>query len=121
MGRALEPGVKQFIVLKSDAGKENPPKIYFPALSIRKSSRIGQLMDEFATAPNSKRLHEMIVDALSEVIIGWEGMKDAATGNEIAFSKDAIWDVFTIPEAYEIMQSVLQAASVSADDQKKSE
>lgn len=122
MGRALEPGVRQFIVLDADKGKPEAeqPRIYFPALSIRKSARIGSLMDEFAKAPDSKRLHEMIVEALAEVITGWEKMIDSS-GNEIPFSADAIWDVFTIPEAYEIMQKVLQQSSVSGDEQKKSE
>lgn len=122
MGRALEPGVKQFIVLDWDKEKpaEKQPKIFFPALSIRKSSRLGELMDEFATAPNSKRLHEMIVDALAQVVTGWENFNHPETGEPLPFDKEQIWDWFTIPEAYEIMQKVLQQASVSADDQKKS-
>jgi hypothetical protein len=123
MGRALEPGVRQFIILDADSDKpaEQQPKIYFPALSIRKSQRIGMLMDEFAKAPDSKQLHEMIVAALSEIITGWDNFKDPSTGEPIAFTAEAIWDWLTIPEAYEIMQKVLQQSSVSSSDQKKSE
>lgn len=121
MGRALEPGIKQFIVLQSDLQKplEQQPRIYFPSLSIRKSQRIGMLMDEFGKAPDSKRLHEMIVEALCEVVTGWENMRHPVTNEEIPFSQDAIWDWFTIPEAYEILQSVLKQSSVSGEDQKK--
>lgn len=121
MGRVLEPGVRQFIILQSDQSKpvDQQPKIHFPSLSIRKSQRIGILMDEFGKAPDSKRLHEMIVEALSEVITGWENMRHPSTNEEIPFSQEAIWDWFTIPEAYEILQSVLKQSSVSGDDQKK--
>lgn len=123
MARALEPGARQFIVLDADRDKPNDkqPKIYFPALSIRKSQRVGSLMDEFAKAPDSKQLHEMIVAALAEIITGWDNFINPATGESITFSAEAIWDWLTIPEAYEIMQKVLQQSSVSSDDQKKSE
>ena len=122
MARALEPGVRQFIVLNSDSDKpsDKQPKIYFPALSLRKSQRVGMLMDEFAKAPDSKELHEKIVAALSEIMTGWENFNHPTTGEPILFTAEAIWDWITVPEAYEIMQKVLQQSSVSSDDQKKS-
>lgn len=78
------------------------------------------MIEEFGQAPDSKKLHRMIVEAVVEVIIGWENMRDAQ-GNEIPFSPEAVWDIFTIPEAHEILQKVLRASATTGDEEKKSE
>ena len=123
MARALEPGVKHYVVLNDDLElpEDKQPRIYYGALPLRKSKRLGSLMDDFAKAANSDELHDRIFAALTEIITGWSNFKHPITGEEIAFSKEAVWDWICSSEAFEIMTKVLQQSTPSAADQKKSE
>jgi hypothetical protein len=122
MGRALEPGEKFPIVLDWDADKpeDQRPTIYTVALSMRRQMRLGQLLDEAPNAKNSTEFFNAVEQGLSEVITGWRNFRDPASGAEIPYSRDALKDVFTTSEAYEVFRKVLAGGNVSKADEKNS-
>jgi hypothetical protein len=122
VGRALEPGEKFPIVLDWDQDKpENErPTIYTVALSMRRQERLGQLLDEAPKAGSTKEFYEALEQGLSEVITGWRNFRDPATGVEIPYSREALRDVFTTAEAYEVFRKVLSGGNVSKADEKNS-
>ena len=122
MGRALEPGEKFPIVLDWDKDKPEAerPTIYTLALSMRRQERLGQLLDGLNECTSSSQLFEQIEQGLSEVIAGWRNFRDGATGAEIPYSREAIKDVFTTAEAYEVFRIVLAGGNVSKEEEKNS-
>lgn len=122
MGRALEPGEKFPIVLDWDQNKpeDQRPTIYTVALSMRRQERLGQLLDEAPKAGSTKEFFDALECGLSEVITGWRNFRDPATGAEIPYSREALKDVFTASEAYEVFRKVLAGGNVSRADEKNS-
>lgn len=122
MGRALEPGEKFPIVLDWDQDKPEAerPTIYTVALSMRRQERLGQLLDEAPKAGSTKEFYEALELGLSEVITGWRNFRDPATGGEIPYSREALRDVFTTAEAYEVFRKVLAGGNVSKAEEKNS-
>lgn len=123
MGRALEPGEKFPIVLDWDMDKpvEQRPTLYTLALSMRRQNRLGQLLDDAPKSGSSREFFEALEQGLSEVITGWKNFRDPATGSEIPYSREAIQDVFTTAEAYEVFRKVLSGGNVSKEEEKNSE
>ena len=122
MGRALEPGGTFSIVLDWDMDKpeQQRPTIYTVALSMRRQERLGELLDAAPKAGNSKEFFDALETGLSEVITGWKNFRDPATGSEIPYSREALRDVFTTAEAYEVFRKVLSGGNVSKADEKNS-
>jgi len=122
VGRALEPGEKFPIVLDWDINKpeEQRPTIYTVALSMRRQERLGDLLDGLKNCQSSRELFGQLQQGLSEVITGWRNFRDPLTGSEITYSPDAIMDVFTTAEAYELYRKVLAGGSTSKADEKNS-
>jgi len=122
VGRALEPGEKFPIVLDWDSDKpeEQRPTIYTVALSMRRQERLGDLLDGLKNCQSSRELFGQLQQGLSEVITGWRNFRDPLTGSEITYSPDAIMDVFTTAEAYELYRKVLAGGSTSKADEKNS-
>jgi len=121
MGRALEPGERFPIVLDWDMTKPESerPTIYTVALSMRRQERLGDLLDN-APKGNSREFFAALESGLADVITGWRNFRDPQTGGEIPYSRDAIKDVFTTSEAYEVFRKVLGGGNVSRDDEKNS-
>jgi len=122
MGRALEPGERFPIVLDWDMDKpeEKRPTIYTVALSMRRQERLGDLLDGLKNCQSSRELFAQLQQGLTEVITGWKNFLDPATGSEIPYSPEAILDVFTTAEAYELYRKVLAGGSTSKADEKNS-
>lgn len=122
MGRALEPGERFPIVLDWDTDKaeDERPTIYTVALSMRRQERLGDLLDGLNNCQSSRELFAQLQQGLSEVITGWRNFRDPATGVEIPYSPEAILDVFTTAEAYELYRKVLAGGSTSKADEKNS-
>ena len=122
MGRALEPGEKFPIVLDWDADKPESqrPTIYTVALSMRRQMRLGQLLDEAPKSTDSTAFFEALQTGLAEVITGWRNVRDPATGAEISYSKEALLDVFTTSEAYEVFRKVMAGNTLTKADEKNS-
>lgn len=122
MGRALEPGEKFPIVLDWDMDKpeDQRPTVYTVALSMRRQERLGDLLDGLKNCQSSRELFAQLQQGLAEVITGWRNFRDPATGGEIPYSPEAILDVFTTAEAYELYRKVLAGGSTSKADEKNS-
>lgn len=122
MGRALEPGGTFSIVLDWDMDKpeEQRPTIYTVALSMRRQERLGELLDAAPSTNSTKEFYNALEQGLSEVITGWRNFRDGMTGAEIPFSREALKDVFTTAEAYEVFRKVLSGGNVSKADEKNS-
>lgn len=122
MGRALEPGEKFPIVLDWDKNKPEAerPTIYTLALSMRRQERLGQLLDTVPQSGSTRELFDALEQGLSEVITGWRNFRDPATGAEIPYSREALKDVFTTAEAYEVFRIVLAGGNVSKEEEKNS-
>ena len=122
MGRALEPGEKFPIVLDWDQDKpeDQRPTIYTVALSMRRQERLGKLLDEAPNAGSTSQFFDALEQGLSEVITGWRNFRDPETGAEIPYSREALKDVFTTSEAYEVFRKVLAGGNVSKADEKNS-
>jgi hypothetical protein len=122
MGRALEPGERFPIVLDWDIDKpeDQRPTIYTVALSMRRQERLGQLLDEAPKAGSTREFYEALEQGLCEVITGWRNFRDPATGGEIPYTREALRDVFTTSEAYEVFRKVLAGGSTSKADEKNS-
>lgn len=121
MGRALEPGERFPIVLDWDMDKpeDQRPTIFTVALSMRRQERLGDLLDN-APKGNSKEFFVALEEGLSEVITGWRNFRNPQTGEEIPYSREALMDVFTTAEAYEVFRKVLGGGYVSKADEKNS-
>lgn len=122
MGRALEPGERFPIVLDWDMDKPEAerPTIYTVALSMRRQRRLGQLLDDAPKATGSDEFFAVLEQGLSEVITGWRNFRDPRTGGEIAYTREALLDVFTTSEAYEVFRKVLAGGNTSKEDEKNS-
>jgi len=122
MGRALEPGEKFPIVLDWDADKPEGqrPTIYTVALSMRRQMRLGQLLDDAPKSSGSREFFEALQVGLAEVVTGWRNFRNPETGEEIPFSKEALLDVFTTAEAYEVFRKVMAGNSLTKADEKNS-
>jgi hypothetical protein len=122
MGRALEPGERFPIVLDWDIDKpeDQRPTIYTVALSMRRQERLGDLLDGLKNCQSSRELFAQLQQGLAEVITGWRNFRDPATGGEIPYTREALRDVFTTSEAYEVFRKVLAGGSTSKADEKNS-
>ena len=122
MGRALEPGERFPIVLDWDIDKpeDQRPTIYTVALSMRRQERLGDLLDGLKNCQSSRELFAQLQQGLTEVITGWRNFRDPATGGEIPYTREALRDVFTTSEAYEVFRKVLAGGSTSKADEKNS-
>jgi hypothetical protein len=122
MPRALEPGVKRFVVLPYDRAKPEAeqPRFFYAAQNLHKSAKIARLMDETQKAKDSEAVHESVIRSLQEIIIGWENLVDPETGKQIPFSADKIPEVLTMADANELIGEVFKSNVVEPDDQKKS-
>lgn len=123
MPRSLEPNLNCPIILDWDKDKkiEEQPVIYTLSLSMRKSQKLGILLDDIQASQNPDELFSRLEATLAEVIFDWKNFIDPVTKQQIPYAKDKILDVFTINEAYEVIRKVLSGNNVSNDDQKKSE
>lgn len=122
MGRALEPGERFPIVLDWDMDKpeEQRPTIYTLALSMRRQRRLGKLLDDAPKSTTSDQLFDTLEEGLAEVITGWRNFRSPDTGEEIGYSREALQDVFTTAEAYEVFRKVLSGGVVSKEEEKNS-
>lgn len=123
MPRALEPGVKRFVVLPYDRAKPEAeqPRFFYAAQALGKSRQIARLMDETQNAKDSESVHDSVIRSLQEIIIGWENLIDPETGSVIPFSPEKIQDVLTMADANELIAEVFKSNVADPADQKKSE
>lgn len=122
MGRALEPGGRFPVVLDWDLDKpvDKRPTIYTVALSMRKQEWLGELLDNLPQE-TTREFFNAIENGLAEVIVDWANFNDPKTGEPIPYRREAIRDVFTHGEAWELFRKVLASGSQTKADEKKSD
>jgi len=121
MPRALEPGVKRFVVLPYDRAKPEAeqPRFFYAAQDLHKSTEIAVLLDETQKAKDGRTVHESVIRSLKEIIVGWENLIDPETGKLIPFSPDKIPFVLTMADANELIAEVFKSNVVEPEDKKK--
>lgn len=121
MPSALEPGLRQRIVLDGDKGKDREPAFFARSLSIRDFREIVGTLTKIKNATNKVELLDTALTGVCRVICGWENMIDPQTGDEIEFSQDALQGIVTVEEAVELLSHCIRANTLSEDERKKSE
>ncbi len=118
----LEPGQKYPVVLDCDKDKTPCPTFYAKSQSMRGQLAIGQVLDAWTESDETlERLFEMTREKLAEVVIGWSGMVDPTTQQEIPFSPDSFVDVLSYAEARELLTKVAYNRHFDAVEEKKSD
>ena len=119
MPQALEPGILHRLVLDCDTDKNPTPAFHLRARSLREQMQLGDALDSLQGSDNSRDLYTHAHGVLAKLIVGWENI--ARDGADIPFSSDALWDVLTVPETWELIRKALAAGRVDADEKKESE
>jgi len=121
MPRSLEPGIRYPIVLAGDEGKSPCPTFFAKSLSVREQRNI---IDSVGRIAEAKGQGDVFVEAariLGNAIVGWEGMIDPHTGEDIAFDADRLIDLLAIDELMDLVNKVTNAGVLARGDRKKSE
>ena len=121
MPRSLEPGIKYPIVLAGDEGKSPCPTFFAKSLSVRDQRNIADSIGRIAEASGKGDVFIEAARILGNAIVGWEGMVDPNTGEEIAFDPDRLVDLLAIDELMDLVGKVTSAGMLAMGDRKKSE
>lgn len=127
MPRGLEPDVVSDFVLPCDRDKpkDSCPVFEFRYLSSRESAkadRIYQPADEVTEDSDSAEDgRDALAKAIGCYLVGWRNMTDPKTGSAIPYSIEAIRDVCTDTELFQLWFGLKAEGRVSADDKKKSD
>jgi hypothetical protein len=113
MPLALDPDETFSLVLKTDESKpvDSRPAFLFRFLTARKFREVQRLRQEASDEKNNEKCASLIRDALVAGLNGWKNMAD------IAYTPDAIDDVLTIVEKWELLNRYL-AEQVDAEQSK---
>jgi len=124
MPRSLDPNSRLTFVLACDVDKprESQPRIFARTLTLNQQRKLMRAMASLRGAGGDPDLQiDAALDAAEVCLTGWENMADSATGEPIAFSREAIGDVLSIDELVEVFEAVIGSAKPTEDDQKKLE
>lgn len=103
MPRSLEPNSRIVFVLECDKDKTRQPRAFGRTLSISGSRKLMSAMGSLQKAGSLEEKLDTAIDAAMSVLTGWENMIDPDTQQPIAFSREALGDVYTIEELTEIL------------------
>jgi hypothetical protein len=121
MPRSLEPNSRIVFVLECDKDKTPQPRAFGRTLSISGSRKLIAAMGALQQVGTLEGKLETAIDAAMSVLTGWENMIDPDTQESIAFSREALGDVYTIEELSEILSIAAGDGRLTADERKKSE
>jgi hypothetical protein len=121
MPRSLEPNSRIVFVLECDKDKSPQPRAFGRTLSISGSRKLMSAMGSLQKAGSLEDKLDTAIDAAMSVLTGWENMIDPDTQQPIAFSREALGDVYTIEELTEILSIAAGDGRLTADERKKSE
>ncbi len=121
MPRSLEPNSRIVFVLDCDKDKSPQPRAFGRTLSISGSRKLMSAMGLMRIAGQQEAKLDAAIDAAMAVLTGWENMIDPNTQEPIAFSREAVGDVYTIEELAEILNIAAGDGRLTADERKKSE
>ena len=124
MPKALEPGIRFPMALKSDRElpKETRPVFWVKALSIREQEKLSEVVDSWydkADDFTTKKWYEQHISFLLEHVEGWDNINDPETGEPIEFGEEGLRDVLSYQETVELVRLFLQNAHLD-DMEKKS-
>jgi len=124
MPKALEPGIKFPMALKSDRDKpvETRPVFWVRALAVREQEQLSELVDSwYAKADDftTKQWYEKHITFLLEHVEDWDNINDPETGEPIKFDEAGIRDVLSYQETVELVRMFLQNSHLD-DMEKKS-
>ena len=120
MPLALEPNERIRLVLASDADKPLPrrPTFIFRHLTAREWRAAATMQDKFAEAAGGSEALGMVLDFLTDKVIGWENMIPAGEGAKpIAFDRDGFDELITLGEAMELMIALGEASAGPTPDE----
>jgi len=124
MPKALEPGIRFPMALKSDRDKpiETRPVFWVRALAVREQEQLSEIVDswyEKADDFTTKKWYEQHIRFLLEHVEGWDNINDPETGEPIQFDDAGIRRVLSYQETIELVRMFLANAHLD-DMQKKS-
>ena len=106
------------IVLDSDKGLDPEPRFLVKAFSVAMTENALETMQKI-TEGGGAVVAKLAMECLVGVVVGWENMIDPETNEPIAFHRDRLASVLTLPEAMEILTKALQGNQVSEIERKK--
>jgi hypothetical protein len=115
MPRKLESGGSYSYILKSDRDKQPPPTFKLRILSGRDDDKVRDIAVEYGKLTDSQLKADMLREALQIVVVGWHDM------GGIEFSHQALEDLLTKRECWELISDATLEASLTADERKKLE
>lgn len=119
---ALDPEATFEVILESDSEKPAPPAFVFRYLSNRDYRRVARFSDRIHALPSDAidQLCDEIEQTLMIALVGWRGMVDPATGEEIPFSAENLGRIIDPVEAGELLKRLPEAMSLSVRGKKAS-
>lgn len=114
MPRKLKAGGTYKYILKEDREDANPVSFDLLIPSVDEDGLIRDLTDQHRKATDRNEKKSLLVEALRVAVKGWKGIDDT-------FSAEALIDVLTPRECYELLSDVALEAALSVDERKKFE
>jgi hypothetical protein len=114
MPRKLKSGGTYKYVLKEDRDESNPVSFSLLIPSVEEDGAIRDLTDEHRKATDRHEKSRLLQEALAIAVKGWNGIDQA-------FSSQALTDLLTPRECYELLGDVALEAALTVDERKKFE
>jgi hypothetical protein len=111
---ALDPDTTFPVALASDADKPEAerPVFLFRALTCRQLRKVQDLREKARQAKDNGECERLVDEALAVGLTGWRNMGD------VAFSLEAIDDLLTWPEKWELLDKYPAAVILGETDRK---
>ena len=117
MPRFCKPDVIYKIVLEEDEGSSPLPAFFAKSVSMATHWKVAEAIDREGIDTVDEYFNKN-VDALMEVLTGWENIVDPNTNEEIKFSREAILKVLTAKEVMEVVRKALYNDTIKVDEKK---
>jgi hypothetical protein len=121
MPLACDPAQTFDVVLDSDQSKpkELQPTFECRYLSGREWKKAAKEYDQITQSSSSGQVIDSLFDILATGVVGWRNMT-SRKGEPISYSRDALEDVLTPSEVYELLNRLLIGGKPSGADLGKS-
>lgn len=122
---ALDPKARFEVVLEGDLELDDPPAFVFrhlPCDDYRRLAEQGDRLEQIQADPDSTagQLMDELLGLVRLPLVGWRGMRDPATGEEIPYDPAALGRILTPGEVIELTTRLRDEMALGAQAKKGS-
>lgn len=121
MPKHFDPASNFDLVLNGDKGKSPEPTFVCRVLTVGHFRDFLMALQNIQEATNQTEIFDEALAVLDRAIVGWRGLIDPETNEEVPFERNRIAYILDTEEAVELVSKMVLSGRLDESEAKKSE